>query len=377
MTIFTPDQKTIQKNEKVLTVPFSEPYLSEETRKQVLKALESKQYILSKQCKEFELNFSDYIGRKYGVLTNSATSAIQLALMSLGVKEGDEIIVPSLTAFPTIEPIFHVGAKPVFVDTNDKYVLNPEKIKEKITEKTKGIMPVHLYGNSCDMNAIVDIARSHNLFVFEDCAQAHGTTYQGRKVGNFGIASCFSFYPSKNLSFGGDGGIVITDDDVLQEKVRMLRNHGRKDKFIHEEIGFNMRCNEIQAAIGNVQLKSLPDFVTKRRKAATLYKELLKDTPVTLPTETENAESSYHLFVIKVPNRDDIAAKLKQKGIQTGIHYPVPCHLQPAVTKRIGHTHLPVTEETANTILSLPIFPTITEEQIRHVCDQLKIALKN
>ncbi len=359
-----------------IKVPCSQVYLDDEIREKVLAVLNSGKYILNDNCRKFEEEFANFIGRRYAALVNSATSAIQLSLMALGVESGDEIIVPSLTAFPTVEPIFHVGAKPVFIDINDEYLIDHELIEEKINKKTKGIIPVHLYGNSAKMDKILSLAEKYDLFVLEDASQAHGAEFRGQKVGSFGNVGCFSFYPSKNLTFCGDGGIMVTNDEKLVEKVKMLRDHGRKDKYLHELIGFNMRANEIQAAFGLIQLKHLPEFTIRRREAAQLYNQLLKNLSIKLPTESDHVHHVYHLYVIQLDNRDKVVQFLKEKDICTGIHYPVPCHLQPAVVEIMGKVSLPKTEEYCRNILSLPIFPSITNEQINNVAEQLIQAIK-
>ncbi|MBD3252115.1 aminotransferase class V-fold PLP-dependent enzyme [Candidatus Pacearchaeota archaeon] len=347
-------------------------YIDDEMRLAAINAINSGNYILGDNCKKFEEKFSNYIGIKHGILTNSATSALHLSLIAMGVGKGDEVIVPSLTAFPTIEPIFHTGAKPVFIDVNDEYVIDDNLIQDKITEKTKGIIPVHLYGNVANMKKIASIAKKNNLFILEDASQAHGSEFLGKKAGSFGEAACFSFYPSKNMTFCGDGGISLTDDEDLYQKIYMLRNHGRKDKFTNEMIGFNMRCNEIQAAIGLVQLKHIERFIERRREIAGIYSKELKDLPIKIPQVSEDKKHSYHLYVIQLENRNKISNILKSEGIPTGIHYPIPCHLQPAVTNLIGKISLPRTEEFCNKILSLPIYPEMRDEEVEYVCDSLK-----
>jgi len=254
--------------------------------------------------------------------------------------------------------------------------MDPDAIEEKITEKTRGILPVHLYGNAVEMDRVLAIAEKHNLFVLEDASQAHDAEFRGQKVGTFGHASCFSFYPSKNMTFCGDGGITVTNDPALAEKVKMLRNHGRKDKYTHDLFGFNMRANEIQAAVGLVQLKHLPEFTKKRQQAARWYHDLLQNvSAAVLPREKEYISHVHHLYVVRVERREEIMSYLKDRGICTGIHYPVPCHMQPAVTRNFGRVSLPRTEEYCKKILSLPIFPTITEEQVHYVAQHFALAV--
>ncbi|MEK7138168.1 MAG: aminotransferase class V-fold PLP-dependent enzyme [Patescibacteria group bacterium] len=221
-------------------INLSEVYIGEDLKKKVLQVIDSREYILKDNCQEFEKKFAEFIGQKFCVLSNSATSVMQLTFMALGIGPGDEIIVPSLTAFPTIEPIFHVGAKPVFVDIDDSYNINPDLIEKKITKKTKVILPVHLYGNPVNLKKITSLAKKYSLILLEDCCQAHGAEYHGKKVGSLGGASFFSFFPSKNLTFLGDGGAMLSNDMELIKKVRMLRDHGRQDKYTHQFVGFNI-----------------------------------------------------------------------------------------------------------------------------------------
>ena len=337
-------------------------------KKKVLEVIDSGYYILGSQCKEFEKAFADYVGTKYGILASSCTAALQLLLMAIGLKAGDEVILPSLTAFPTAESVHNAGGKPVFADIDDTYTMDPDNLEGLITEKTVGIVPVHLYGQPCDIDRIAAVAKKHNLFVVEDCAQAHGALYKGKKVGSFTVAGAFSFYPSKNLTVFGDGGIITTSSDAINEKMRMLRNHGRKEKYVHEIFGFNLRFNEIQAAVGQIQLAHIDEINERRRKAAALYDELLEGLPVETPVEKSYARHVYHIYCIRAERRDELQEFLKRKGISTGIHYPVPLHRQPAVETQYGtQPPLPLTEEYCKKILSLPMYPAITEEQIRTV----------
>lgn len=362
-----------------MKIPLSKPYIDQEIKDRVWKVIDSGQYILGNTCREFEKEFAEFIGAKRGILTSSGTSAIFLCLKALGVSSGDGIIVPSLTAFPTIEPIFHVGAIPIFADINNNFNIDPDHIQKILINnkraeiKIKGIIPVHLYGHPADMDPILDLARKYQLFVLEDCCQAHGAIYKGKRVGSIGIAGCFSFYPSKNLTVFGDGGIIVTSDDNLAETVRMLRDHGRKEKYRHELVGFNLRFNEIQAEIGLVQLQYLERFNDSRREIANWYKEGLKNLPVIVPEVQQWAEAVFHLYVIQTLNRDKLATYLKENGIQTGIHYPIPCHLQPAVQKLLGEQpKLEITEKVVKNILSLPIYPDLKQDEVHYVCEIIR-----
>jgi dTDP-4-amino-4,6-dideoxygalactose transaminase len=342
-----------------------------------LEVIDSGQYILGKQCKDFEKEFAQFVGVKHAVLTSSGTSAIFLCLKALGVKEGDGILVPSLTAFPTIEPVFHVGARPIFIDIDDTFTVDPKHIESVLSNKSrtagvreiKGMIPVHLYGHPAPMEPLLDLAKRYGLFILEDCCQAHGARYHGARVGSMGIGGCFSFYPSKNLTVFGDGGILVTSDDEMAKTCRMLRDHGRKEKYEHELVGYNLRFNEIQGAVGRLQLRKLDWFNESRRRIAQWYNEGLKGLPVTIPQARDWAEPVYHLYVIQTPDRDKLADFLKEREIQTGIHYPVPNHQQPAVRNALGQQpKLGKTEDTVKKILSLPIYPELEKEKVDFVC---------
>jgi perosamine synthetase len=360
-----------------MKVPLSKPYVDQEMKNRVLEVIDSGQYILGNQCKEFEKEFSQFIGTEHAILTSSGTSAIFLCLKALGVGPGDGILVPSLTAFPTVEPIFHVGARPIFVDIDETLTTDPQHIGDilknraswKGVKKIKGILPVHLYGRSADLDSVLDLAKRHGLFVLEDCCQAHGGRFKGKRVGSMGIAGCFSFYPSKNLTVLGDGGILTSSDKGIGSTCRMLRDHGRKEKYEHELVGYNLRFNEIQGAIGLLQLKRLDGFNEARRHIAQWYNDGLKGLPVITPQAEGWAEPVYHLYVIQIENRDRLAAFLREKGVQTGIHYPIPCHLQPAVRNALGpQPKLERTEKVVDKILSLPIYPELEKEKVDFAC---------
>lgn len=356
-----------------MNIPLSKPYMDEEIKGGIVKVLESGNYILGENSARLEVGFAKYIGTKHAVLTSSGTSALMLSLIAMGIGKGDEVITTPHTAFPTIEAIFHAGARPVFADIEqDTYTLDPSGIEDRITKKTRAILPVHIYGHPCDMEPIQDIAEKHGLLILEDCCQAHGAEFRGKKVGSMGDAGCFSFYPSKNMTVGGDGGLVATDRDDIAERVRMLRDHGRKGKYEHELIGWNLRFNEIQAAVGLVQLKHLDGFDESRRGNAQTYNSLLRDLPLTLPQEREWARHVYHLYVIRTEKREGLQEFLKQNGIGAGIHYPVPCHLQPAIRGEFSSPPMPNTEKIVNEILSLPMFPGLKREEIEYICGKIR-----
>jgi dTDP-4-amino-4,6-dideoxygalactose transaminase len=358
-------------------VPLSVPFINQEIRDAVLKVLDSGRFILGPECQEFERELARFAGRKHAVLTSSWTAGVYLLHLAMGLRPGDEILVPSHTAFPSIEPMLHCGARPVFIDIDDTYCLDPELLEAAITPRTVGILPVHLYGHPADLDRVMESARRHHLWVVEDCAQAHGALYKGRPVGSIGMASAFSFYPSKNLTVLGDGGCVCTDDDAIAERIRMLRDHGRRSKYTHETAGFNLRFNEIQAAAGRIGLRHLAELNAGRRAAAARYRERLEGV-VGLPPERPWAQAVYHMFVIRTARREELANFLKERGVDTGIHYPVPNHLQPAIADRFRNLPaLPRTEQAVSEILSLPIHGGIAPEDVDYVSDCIIEFMRN
>jgi dTDP-4-amino-4,6-dideoxygalactose transaminase len=349
-----------------MSIPLSRPPVDDEIKGAVLKAIDSRQYILGPECRAFEDEFARYVGTRYAILTSSATAAIWMTLKALGVKPEAEVLVPSHTAFPTVEAVCFAGATPVFVDVDDSYTVDVDDAAAKVSSQTVGFLPVHLYGHPADLGAIRTLCADESLWLVEDCAQAHGAAWQGRKVGSFGRAGCFSFYPSKNLTVMGDGGLVVTDDDDVAARCRRLRDHGRLDKDVHAEVGFNLRFNEIQAAVGRVLLRRLDTMNARRRELAARYRNRLAGLPLTLPAEAEGAHHVYHLFVIRTERRDELARFLKARSIATGIHYPVPSHRQPAV-ENLSPPELPRTEHLVRDILSLPLSAGHTDAEIDEV----------
>ena len=345
------------------SIPLSRPPVDDEIKQAVLAAIDSRQYILGPQCREFEAELARYVGVRHCVLSNSATAGLWLTLRGLGVKAGDEILVPSHTAFPTIEAICFAEAIPIFVDADSYYTMDPADAVAKATPRTVGVMPVHLYGQPVELDAVRELTSRMGVWMLEDCAQAHGAAWRGQKVGSFGRAAVFSFYPSKNLTVMGDGGAVVTDDDEIAARCRRLRDHGRLNKDVHSEVGFNLRFNEIQAAIGRVLLRRLDVMDDHRRALAARYNAGLAGLPLGLPAERPHAHHVYHLYVVRTPRRTELAAFLKTRGIQTGIHYPVPTHRQPAVERFTGPA-LPQTERLVDEILTLPISAGHTEAEI-------------
>lgn len=337
-----------------MTIPLSRPPVDDEIKAAVLAVVDSRQYILGPQSREFEGEFARYVGTRHAVLTASGTAALWLGLRALGVKAGDEILVPAHTAFPTVEAVLAAEGTPVFVDAADSYTLDPADALAKVGPRTVGIIPVHLYGHPADMPAIQELCGRFGLWCLEDCCQAHGAEWGAKKVGSFGRAAAFSFYPSKNLTVMGDGGIVVTDDDEIAARCRRLRDHGRLNKDVHAEVGFNLRFNEIQAAVGRVLLRRLDGMNERRRALARRYAERLSGLQLACPAEHPAARHVYHLYVIRTSARDALAKFLRERGIQTGIHYPIPCHRQPAV-EYLSPPPLPRTERIAQEILTLPL----------------------
>ncbi len=360
-------------------IPLLRVYQSETIERRIIEVVRGGNYILGPESKAFEKELAAYFGVKHVVLSSSWTAAVHLLHLAQGLKPGDEILVPSLTAFPSIEPMIHAGGKPVFCDIDDTYTICPEDAKKKITNRTVGILPVHLYGRPANIDAFQKLAADHGLWVIEDCAQSHGAKWKGKRAGSYGQHAAFSFYPSKNLTVYGDGGAIATGDDEIARKVTMLRNHGRKDKYLHEKVGFNLRFNEIQAAVGREQLKVLDDLNAGRRRAADWYRrELAGVKGIALPpADTDGTtESVYHMFVIRLDSngvREGLAKALREQGIETGVHYPVPNHLQPAMTDLYGALpSLPKTEDYVKRILSLPMFPSLMEAEVKTVASAIK-----
>ncbi|HKC62737.1 MAG TPA: DegT/DnrJ/EryC1/StrS family aminotransferase [Pyrinomonadaceae bacterium] len=335
-------------------------------------------FILGKEVAEFEQKFAEYVNAKGAVGVASGTAALHLSLLACGVGPGDEVITTAHTFIATAEPISQIGAKPVFVDIDpDTYNIDANLVEKAITPRTKAIIPVHLYGQPSRLDVLLEIARRHRLWLIEDAAQAHGAEYDGHHCGSVGDLACFSFYPGKNLGAYGDAGAVTGNNEELLTRVRKLRDHGRTSKYEHDEIGFGERLDSLQAAILGAKLPHLEEWTEARRSHAKLYNELLRDCDVITPYELESARHVYHLYVIRTPHRDQVLAHLKSKGVDAGIHYPVPLHRQPAFLKQgYSDVRLPVTEQVASEVLSLPLYPELTYEQILYVTETVKEAVR-
>jgi len=342
----------------------------------IQRVLDNTSFIMGDELKKFEEEFALFCNTKYAIGVANGSDALILALRACGISKDDEVITVPHSFIATTEAITHVGGKIVFVDIDPKtYTIDVSKIEEKITEKTKAIIPVHLYGQPADMNHIIELAKKYNLKVIEDAAQAHGAEYKGKKVGSIGDVACFSFYPGKNLGAYGDAGMITTNREEIAQKVKLLRNHGRiTKKYEHEIEGYSSRLDNLQAAILRVKLKYLNQWNGMRRKNARKYNELLNNIGgIITPYEADYAKHVYHLYVIRTKDRDKLREELKSNGVTTGIHYPIPLHLQPAYNY-LGYKrgNFPVTEECSQKILSLPMFDELNDKQIEKLVKLIK-----
>ena len=378
--------------------------ISKELDKATIDVLSSAAYIMGKNVTEFEKEFAGYIGTKHAISVGNGTDALVIALKALGIGEGDEVITSTFTYFASAECISAVGATPVFVDVEkDTFNIDPDKIEEKITERTKAIIPVHIFGQSADMDKINIIAKKHNLKVIEDACQAVGAKYKGKMIGTLSDVACFSFFPTKNLSCAGDGGMIVTSDDSIATIATALRTHGSGEtgqkaynllnniteevvtsksgddtvynplKYYNYLIGYNSRLDAIQAAILRVKLPHLDKWNLRRREIAKIYDEELIDSNVITPIVREENDTVYHQYVLQSDNREEMLAKLKEKGIATGVYYPVPLHLQKVYTD-LGYKEgdMPVAEYLSHRTFAIPVYPELSEEQIQYIVDSIK-----
>lgn len=362
---------------KVPFIDFSQQYqtIKDEIDAGLRDVFEKGSFILGPQEKKFEEDFARYCEVAYGVGVNSGTDALYLALAAFDINVGDEVILPTHTFIATALCVSYTGAKPVFVDIEDEtYNMDPAALKKAITKKTKVIIPVHIYGQAANIQDIRDIARENNLKVVEDAAQAHGATYRSKKIGALGDVACFSFYPTKSLGAFGDGGMVVTNDQEVYEKLLMLRDYGRKGRYEHKIKGYNSRLDTVQAVVLAAKLKHLDQWNQMRNKQAARYGQLLRDVPgVVTPPVKDDRTHVFQTYAVRVKNRDKVMEGLKEKGVGVLIHYPIPLHLQEAY-QELGYRRgdFPVAEAVADEILSLPMFPHITEEQVAYVSRELK-----
>src|SRR3989344_134523 len=349
-------------------IPIFKPELTEEMKAAAVQAMDNEFFVMGESVRKFEEEFAKYIGVKHAVSTSSGTSALQIALLALGLEKDGKVLTPANSFIASSNSILHAGGTPELVD------IKPETGNIDTTRIRKdgisGFLPVHLYGNPCKIKEIVDFAQEKNLFVVEDASQAHGAEFLGKKIGSFGDAGCFSFYTTKNMTVVGDGGMITTNNDEVVENARSLRDCGRgKSHYEHIHIVFTSRLNTINAAIGRVQLKYLDRWNEQRRRLASVYR---KNLPEEMQLK-ENGKAVYHLFAIKHDRRDKLAESLKQEGIQTMIHYPIPIHLQPIYKKLFGFKEgmLPVTEKFSQEVLSLPMYPSLGEENVKLICEKI------
>jgi perosamine synthetase len=349
------------------------PVVTEEMVEAAADALRNERLVLGESVFKFEEAFADYVGTEHAVSVSSGTAALTLTLIAMGIK-GNETLTTPLSFVATATSIIHAGGTPRFTDVQEgDYLMDPMDIVPRLTERIKAIMPVHLFGHPCEMDAISEIASERELMVVEDAAQAHGAKYKNRRTGSLGNAGCFSFYSTKNMTVGGDGGMVTTDDDRLAEDIRKLRHCGRVSQYVHDVFGFTCRLNSANAAFGLVQLKYLDRWNERRRAIASRYTDRLRHlgTVRTPPMPSKDRTPVFHLYAILAENRDELADHLNAKGIECGIHYPVPIHLQPVYREEFGYEggEFPVSESLTGKLLSLPMFPEMTDEEVNYVCE--------
>jgi len=357
-------------------IPLAKPVFNKEMEKAAVDALWNEHFVLGDSVFKFEEEFAKYCGVEYAVSTSSGTDALQIALTALGVTRGQHVITSPASFIASSNVVLHVNATPVFADIDlETYTIDAEQIGQAISGKTRAVIPVHLYGYPADMDSINEIADKHGLYVIEDACQAHGALYKGRKVGSLGDVACFSFYPSKNMTVAGDGGMLVTNDERVADKAAKLRDCGRKSKYTHDLIGYTARLNTVNAAIGRVQLRHLDEWNEKRRRNAQVYGRLLSDLDeLILPPKGDNEIwPVYHLYVIRTRHRDGLKEWLESDGIQCGVHYTLPIHLQPIYKQMFGFEKgaYPRSEELCRTCLSIPMFPELTLSEINFVSEKI------
>ncbi|CDG65068.1 MAG: hypothetical protein PWQ15_1747 [Methanobacterium sp.] len=356
----------------VLLIDLKKEYqaISEELNYNLRKVLNSGLYVLGEEVQKFEEDFSKYLGVKYTVSVNSGSDALFLAVKSLGIGSGHEVITVSHTFNSTVDAIARSGARPVFVDVDpETYCIDVDQIPEKVNSKTRAILLVHLYGHPADMDRIMELKEEFNLHVIEDACQAHGAEYKGAKVGTIGDLGCFSYYPTKNLGAYGDGGSIVTNNQEIMEKLTCLRNYGQTQKYHHDFLGINSRLDELQASILRTKLNYLDQWIECRRRIASLYTELLIDSGLKTPVERPSCKHVYHLYVVRSKDREKLKNELKKQDIETQIHYPIPVHKQKPYCQANDYCRLPVTEKTSQEILSLPLHPWMNYEDVSQVVD--------
>jgi dTDP-4-amino-4,6-dideoxygalactose transaminase len=352
--------------------------IQDELESAILTIASSGHYVMGESVGLFENEYAAYCNTEYAIGVNSGTSALHLALLAAGIGPGDHVITVANTFVATVAAILYSGAKPVLVDINpDTYNIDVSCLDSETLEKARAIIPVHLYGQPADMDEIMTLARQYNLVVIEDASQSHGASYQQQPVGSLGDMACFSFYPGKNLGAMGEAGIIVTNTKEYADKASSLRDWGQKEKYIHQYPGFNYRMDTIQAAVLRVKLRHLDEWTKSRQKHAALYNELITHADIVIPSCDDRRTHAYHVYAIQVAGRDGVREKLKQQGIDTGIHYPVPVHLQEAYNN-LGYSSgsFPVTESISGKLISLPIYPELSEEKARYVADRLMASVQ-
>jgi dTDP-4-amino-4,6-dideoxygalactose transaminase len=351
-----------------MKIQLSKPVFTEEMMNAAIDALQNEFFVLGESVYKLEEDFARYIGTKYAVSVNSGTSALSLSLIALGIKPGDKVLTTPMSFIATANAIIHANGIPIFSDIENDTGNIDLNLIEDIPEKTRGIIPVHLYGNPCNIDKVMEL-KEKGLFIIEDACQAHGADYRGRKMGSIGDVGCFSFYSTKNMTVGGDGGMVVTNNEKIAEKIKILRDCGRISKYEHSIIGYTARLNTINAAIGRVQLRHLNEWNEKRRQVAKIY---LKNLPENVLLR-ENGNSVYHIFAIRSKKKDAIIQHLKNNGIETGTHYPIPIHLQPIYRELYGYKEgdYPIAERFSKEVISLPMFPEITKDQVTFICEKV------
>lgn len=356
-------------------IPIAKPFIADEEAEAVSRVIQSGMLAKGPQVEEFEREFSMYCGTKLGIAMNSGTAALHAALLALGIGPGDEVIVPAFTFFATASSVCMCGATPVFADVDpDTFNISIDAVVESMTRRTRAVIGVHLFGQPFEVRPLLDVCEEQGIPLIEDAAQAHGAEYRGQRTGSLGIAGCFSFYPTKNMTTG-EGGMVTTDDPGLAARMRQIIDHGQEKKYVHTRIGYNYRMTDMSAALGLVQLKKLDGMNKRRREIASYYTDHITSSGVCTPVVAPGMTHVYHQFVVKVTEecsltRDQLAAYLQKNGIGTAVHYPLPVHHQP-VFSGLKTAVCPVAEELSGTVISLPVHPLVTDAECRYVCDTL------
>ncbi|MEM4522037.1 MAG: DegT/DnrJ/EryC1/StrS family aminotransferase [Nitrososphaeria archaeon] len=360
-----------------MKIPLMKPFVNDEIKNAVYNVLDNERFVLGESVYKFEEELAHYFDVDYAITVSSGTHALHFALLAINIKENDKVITTPFSFIATANAILYVGSEPIFADIKDDTLnIDPKEIVRKLSSTVKAILPVHIFGYPADMDDIIEIANKNSMKVIEDACQAHGATYNGKKVGSIGDVGCFSFYPSKNMTVCGDGGAVITNDDKIARTVIKLRDCGRISKYEHDIIGYTARLNTINAAIGRIQLKYLNQWNEIRRKIAKIYNKHLSDIEEIIlpPLETQKVKPVYHMYVIRTKYREKLKRWLEEKGIECGIHYPIPIHLQPIYKKlyKYSEGHYPKSERVCKTCLSIPMHPFLKDEEIKYICEKIR-----